>query len=186
MAERLSALAGNYPQGRIGAAGEVGVRLEDIKNLVLHQVGAWPATLHDVGRALAAHADAHAAPKPCSAIDGSEATLLRVEPLKWWLLGLEPPELDAEQGALLDLSHSRTRIRVSGPRAAELINRHLPLDLRDASFPQGSVASSAFHHVGVTVWRSSLGFEMFLPRGYAMSLWEMLLESAGQFGAEVV
>ena len=112
--------------------------------------------------------------------------MLRVEPLKWWLLGLEPPELDVEQGVLLDLSHSRTRMRVSGPRAAELINRHLPLDLRDASFPQGSVASSAFHHVGVTVWRSSLGFEMFLPRGYAMSLWEMLLESAGQFGAEVV
>ena len=65
-------------------------------------------------------------------------------------------------------------------------NRHLPLDLRPASFPVGSVASTAFHHVGVTLWRSDDGFELFLPRGFALSLWEMLLESAAQFGGEVV
>ena len=66
-----------------------------------------------------------------------------------------------------------------------LLNRHLPLDLGDAACPVGAVASSGFHHVGVTLWRSTAGFELFLPRGFAASLWEMLSESAAQFGAEV-
>lgn len=68
----------------------------------------------------------------------------------------------------------------------ELLNRHLPLDLREGAFPLGSVASTAFHHVGITVWRSEAGYELFLPRGFAVSLWELLRESAEQFGVEVV
>ena len=38
---------------------------------------------------------------------------------------------------------------------------HLPLDLRDAFCPVGSVASTALHHVGITLWRSEDGFEHF-------------------------
>jgi sarcosine oxidase gamma subunit len=48
------------------------------------------------------------------------------------------------------------------------------------------VAATAFHHVGVTLWRSEAGYELFLPRGFALSLWELLYESAQQFGVEVV
>jgi len=111
--------------------------------------------------------------------------LLRVEPLKWWLLGADAPALAPEHGASLDLSHSRTHLRISGAQAAALLNRHLPLDLREASFKEGAVASSALHHVSVTLWRSAHHYELFIPRGFALSLWEVLLESAAQFGAEV-
>ncbi len=48
-----------------------------------------------------------------------------------------------------------------------------------------SVASSVIHHVGVTVWRSSEGYEMFIPRGFALTLWETFVEVAEQFGLEV-
>ena len=60
------------------------------------------------------------------------------------------------------------------------------LDLRDEAFPVGSVASSVIHHVGVTLWRSAEGYELFIPRGFALTLWEGFLESAEQFGVEVV
>ncbi len=69
--------------------------------------------------------------------------------------------------------------------AAEFINRHFPLDLREASFPIGSVASSATHHVGVTLWHSADGYELFIPRGFSLSLWEGLVESAEQFGVDI-
>ena len=111
--------------------------------------------------------------------------MLRIEPMKWWLLGVAAPAFDAEQAATLDLSHSRTRLCVTGDDAAEFLNRHFPLDLREASFPVGSVASSATHHVGVTLWRSTEGYELFIPRGFALSLWEGFVESAEQFGAEI-
>ena len=89
-------------------------------------------------------------------------------------------------GCLLDLSHARTHVRVSGPDAATCLNRHLPVDLRDGVCPVGSVVSTALHHVAVALWRSEHGFELFLPRGFALSCWEVLLETAEQFGVEVV
>ena len=98
----------------------------------------------------------------------------------------EAPQLDPETGCSLDLSHSRTHVRISGPQAAEFLNRHLSLDLREKSFPVGSVASSAIHHVGVSLWRSKEGYELFIPRGFALTLWEGFIESAGQFGLAVV
>jgi len=185
--KRRSALADKYPVGRFGLdEGEVGVRLQDVKDLQLYQVGTWPDLLGDVGRLLSNHVGADTPPKPCRSVRGTSGILLRVEPLKWWLLEATPPSITPQDGALLDISHSRTRVRISGPSATDLLNRHIPIDLRDASFPEGAVASSAFHYVGVTVWRSSTGFELFLPRGFALSLWEMLLDSAMQFGVEVI
>lgn len=185
MIERISALAGHYAPGRFGAEGDPGVTLCEVPGLVLHQIAGWPDTLAAVGATAAEAAGAEAAPGACRAVAGDHGTLLRIAPLKWWLLGASPPALTPEEGATLDLSHSRTHLRIAGPRAADLIGRHLPLDLAPSAFPVGAVASSAFHHVGVTLWRSQAGFELFLPRGFAVSLWDMLLESAAQFGAEV-
>lgn len=189
MVDRISALAGFYRTGKFGILGEdqsAGVILEGVRDLVLHQLAAWPESIDAVGRQAAKAAGGQAAPGPCKAEVGSNASLLRVEPLKWWMIGAEAPELDAEQGAALDISHSRTQIRITGSEAVAFLNRQLPLDLREASFPVGSVASSVVHHVGVTLWRSEQGYELFIPRGFALSLWEGMVETATQFGLEVV
>jgi heterotetrameric sarcosine oxidase gamma subunit len=172
---RVSALAGHYKTGRFEVDGGCGVTLTEVPDLCLFQMAAWPDTLKMVEKLAAEQVASH-----------EQAALLRVEPLKWWLVNCPAAELTAEQGATLDLSHSRTQIRVSGERAVDLLNRHLPLDLREPVFPAGSVAATAFHHVGVTLWRSEAGYELFLPRGFALSLWELLYESAVQFGVEVV
>ena len=49
MADRVSALAGNYPRGHHGLDGQAGVILCDMPNLLLQQVSAWPKTLAQVG-----------------------------------------------------------------------------------------------------------------------------------------
>ncbi len=176
MVDRISALAGYYRTGKFGILDNdtAGVVLEDVRGLVLHQIACWPDTLDAVAKLAT------------KAASGKETSILRIEPLKWWLLGAEAPEVKAELGNTLDISHSRTRIRVTGDNAAEFLNRHLSLDLREDSFPVGSVGSTAIHHVGVTLWRSVAGYELFIPRGFALSLWEGFVESATQFGLEVV
>lgn len=184
-AVRVSALDGHYSKGRFGAEGAPGVVFTENRDLTLHQVAAWPETLAAVGTNAAEAIGAKAAPDPGKAIGGRGAALLRIEPLKLWIFGTAAPQLAPEEGATLDLSHSRSHLRIAGGQAAALLNRQLPLDLRAASFPAGSVASSAFHHVGVTLWHSEAGYELFLPRGFALSLWEMLQEGAAQFGYEV-
>jgi heterotetrameric sarcosine oxidase gamma subunit len=87
---------------------------------------------------------------------------------------------------LLDLSQSRVRLHVGGRQAALLLNHILPLDLSVRSFSENTVASTAFHHVGITLWRDSSGFNLFLPRSFAASLCEILTEIAQQYGLEVL
>ena len=187
--ERTSALAGVYKTGKFGVLGikdSVGVTLQDVPDLVLHQVAAWADTVEEVGAGAAVSAGVSIAPGPCRSETGESASILRIEPLKWWLVGAQAPQLESDKGATLDLSHSRTRIRINGTEAADFLNRFLPLDLREQSFPVGSVASSVIHHVGVTLWRSSEGYEMFVPRGFAVALWHGFVDVAEQFGLEVI
>ena len=185
MAERISALAGNVNPGRFGAGGEIGVTMCEVSNLALMQVAAWPDTLATVGAKVADAVGSTDVPGPGRATVGNGCAALRMEPLKFWLLGAGAPQLGPNEGAVLDLSHSRTHVRVSGPHAATLLNRHLPLDLREISFPVGAVASTAFDHVGITLWRTEDGYDVFLPRGFALSLWQILLLGAAQFGCQI-
>lgn len=189
MADGTSALQGHLVPGRSGSARAAAVSLAEIRNFTLIQVAAWPNTLAQVGSATAKAAGCAKAPGAGQETKGSAAWLLRVEPLKWWLVISDGAsatlDLPAETGALLDLSKSRTWLRLSGPNAAVLLNHFLPLDLSGAAFPEGTVASSAFHHVGVTLWRDDRGFNLMVPRSFAASLYQIMIESAAQYGLEI-
>lgn len=189
MVDRVSALAEHYQPGKSGLLSEgaaAGVILQDIRAITLYQVAAWPESIEAIGEIVAEMTGCSRAPGPCRAESGKQGSALRVEPLKWWLYGVAAPEIDAEQGSMLDISHSRTQLRVTGPQASEFLNRHLSLNLRDSSFPLNSVGSTVIHHVGVTLWRSENGYELFIPRGFALSLWQGFVESATQFGLEII
>lgn len=186
---RISALSGHYSTGKAGeinADGSVGVMLENVEGLVLYQVAGWAETMDKVGAQIAKAAKAVSAPGPGQVVTGKKGVLLRVEPMKWWLTDVAAPAISPAHGTTLDLSHSRTRIRIRGSHAGEFLNRFLPLDLRERAFPRGSVASSAIHHVGVTLWCADGHYDMFVPRGFALFVWEGLVDVARQFGLEIV
>ncbi len=187
MAERTSALDGHLTPGIHGLEPEEGpgVTLTLLRDLILSQVAAWPDTVETAAATVLETTRATHVPAPGGAVEVGDIALLRVEPLKCWIVGADVPSLDPTLGTSLDLSHSRTRIRVSGPQTAALLNRFLPLDLRESAFPVGSVATSVLHHVGVTLWRRSVGYELFIPRGFALSCWEVLFATARQFGVRV-
>ena len=112
---------------------------------------------------------------------------MRVEPLKWWVLGSDIPLLSTEDGTTLDLSHSFTCLYISGKASSLLLNRYLPIDLRENVFPQVSSASSSIHHVSIKLLKLPLNnYYLFIPRGFAMSIWEILIESSKQFGYEIL
>ena len=187
MADDVSAVGGHLVPGLRGRPGAAGVRIAEVRPFALFQFAAWPDTLAQTGAEAAEAAGAKTAPAPGRAATGAHGTLLRVEPLKWWLVGGTgaAPVPVAGSGAVLDLSHSRTRLHISGPQATRLLNHVLPIDLSAGAFPDGAVACTAFHHVGVTLWRDGTGFTLFLPRSFAASLCEILTESAAQYGLEI-
>lgn len=190
MADVVSPLDDHLVAGRFGAPGQAGVSLSEVRAFSLFQLAAWPETLSKVGAVGAKTLGVANAPGPGSMVRGDTGTLLRVEPLKWWIAaeggtGVTPPPIPPEEGSFLDLSHSRTWLKVGGDKADRLLNHFLPIDLRESVFPADAVATTAFHHTGVTVWRRDDGFNLLLQRSFAASLFELLQESAMQYGLEV-
>lgn len=193
MLEKTSALASHYrtgPAGDIGTDGP-GVALWEIRDAGLWQISGWPDTIDAVGNRLADIVGATAAPGPLRSVAGPKGTMIRVQPFVWWLVrasegtAKQAIAIDAEQGTALDLSHSRTVIRIEGPHARDLLNRGLPIDLRPVCFPEGAFAGSAIHQVGVYLHHRDGGYDIYIPRGFAVTLWEFVTETAAQWGYEV-
>ena len=142
-------------------------------------------SINKVGLEIANHLNMKEYALPNKVITNESVAMMRIEPLKWWIISSDVPHFSTDVGTILDLSHSFTQIEISGLRSALFLNRHLPIDLRNKLFPVNSVISSAIHHVSVKLWHSKNGYQLFIPRGFALSLWEIFLKTASQFGYEI-
>jgi sarcosine oxidase subunit gamma len=80
-------------------------------------------------------------------------------------------------------------INLKGPAVRVLLNRGLPIDLDSASFPVDSFAQSLIDHIPVLVHRAGAddvgGFDVYVPREYAVSFWEWLTDAAEPLGCEI-
>ena len=186
MVNRVSALATNYKIGSIKVNEKITLSFHEIRDLDIKQIAAWSTTIENVDLKLAHILNSIKAPGFNQVLSNNNQHLLRIEPLKWWIIGGGNIEIESEEGTIVDLSHAFTSIEIKGENAKNFFNRHLPLDLRDKSFPINTIASSAIHHVSVKIWRTNQGYRLFIPRGFALSIWEILLETASQFGYEVI
>ena len=99
-----------------------------------------------------------------------------------WLT--EAEDVASENGMYAtDQSQSKTQLRITGADAKALLARGLQLDLADESFPVGTACTSHINHIGVTVLRladvdGQPNFEVWVMRGFAVSLMEFLTASA--------
>ena len=185
MLNRNSAIKQNYNVGKFSFNGNTGIIFSENNNLSIQQIAAWPEEILNVEKLFSDQVGIQ------QQIDFNRGevmknnSLWRMEPLKWWLIG-STINLPENLGTSLELSHAFTLIKVGGEKSEILLNRHLPLDLRLENFPINSSASSAIHHVSVKLCRlSDKEFNLFIPRGFALSIWKILLESASQFGYEI-
>lgn len=186
MVNRTSALISKYNTGSFSIDNKITLIFKEIKDLDIKQVAGWTSTLKNVEAKLSNFFNISGAPGFNQALSNAKIHLLRIEPLKWWLIGDRNFELTSAEGTIVDLSHAFTAIEIKGGNVKYFLNRHLPLDLRDNSFQINSVASSAIHHVSIKIWRNDKSYILFIPRGFALSIWEILLETASQFGYKVL
>jgi sarcosine oxidase subunit gamma len=190
MVERASALEGHDAPRQFGLVGSggPGIVLSERHLASAWLVAAWPRRLAATGATLALAAGVAAAPGAGMSATGPGGTLLRTEPLKWLLISeheITDPALDAADGTVLELGHARTVIHVTGPKVLDLMARMVPLDLRLASFPEGSITNTALHHLGVTILARGGGFDILVLRSFGLAVWQTLIESAAQFGGEI-
>ncbi|MBZ0259518.1 MAG: hypothetical protein K8F90_02825 [Hyphomicrobiales bacterium] len=198
MLERRSALASVYTPGPLGARnGASPLVIHERSNRDLVQVSGWPesfaAVCATLGRLLKL-----AMPNDCrNAALGNGRTVFRVGPERIWAAGeaadgaLQTISMSALGGdaVVTEIGHSRTVIRIGGAEGRTLLNRGLPIDLDEPVFPENAFVQSIIHHIPVLVHRvpstGGLVFDIYVPREYAVSFWECLLEAACALGCRI-
>ena len=195
MVDRLSALQGHITAGRFGAGDPPGVSLSERSGLGAALLAAFPEDLSAV-MTKANQALNLGLPGPGQSVESGGVTALNIGPEKWLVTGAYKQDVPGKLSAafsempavgVTDLSHARTVIRVSGPRARDLLAKDTPLDFHPGSFKPGQVKSSRFSHIAVTIHCvAEDAFDLYAFRSFGLALWDDLTDQAGDLGYEVV
>jgi methylglutamate dehydrogenase subunit D len=161
--------------GRFGAdRGAPGVVLE-----IVH-----PVTLVSV---IARKGKAKAVADGLKALKGAQATWAGAD--QYYVEGIAASELKKKLGAaasVIDQSHGRVVIRMSGARVRDVLAKGTPVDVHAGAFPVGKSAMTQMAHVGVHLTRTGQDeFVLSVFRGFSESFWEWLTTSAAEFGYAV-
>jgi heterotetrameric sarcosine oxidase gamma subunit len=192
----LSALAGIAVPGRFGKPdGEPGVMIGELSGLGLATLasrqGQDAALKSAVLRAYGVHL-----PENSRVAQGSAVSFIGYGPGQWLAvseslsheaLAGDLSQRLAKLASISDQSGGRTVLRVSGPRARDVLAKGLPVDLDPRAFPLGSAATSVIGHMGVQLWQvdDTRSYDIAIFRSLSQSFWRWLTASAAEFGYEV-
>ena len=129
------------------------------------------------------------------AIVASDVTLLWTGPQQWLLVSeqietaslmIQLEEMLARTHATVtDLSHGRVIVRIAGSQTRVLLAKGCPLDIE--SLTVGDCAATHLGAITVMIhWRKGDACDLYVSRSFAVSLWEWLLDAAGEFGYRIM
>ena len=96
------------------------------------------------------------------------------------------PAVPVATGTVTDLSHGRTAIRVSGPKAEWVLSKFFAIDFALPAFPEGAGRSTVHHDIFAQIQRTgSDGFDLYVFRSFARSFWTALCHASEEVGYEV-
>ena len=84
---------------------------------------------------------------------------------------------------VVDQSDGRAVIRISGPRARDVLAKGLPIDLHPRAFKANGVAISHTSHIGVIFWQTGTEptYEIAMFRSFADSFTHWLKDAAAEY-----
>lgn len=199
MPELRSALASTRAVGAFGVRREPpAVVLSECAPRGLIQLAGWPDSFGAICERITAQLAVRVPVDCLTASAHADVTVFRVGPTRLWFVcdgacGCRLRDFfasfDAVDAVVTEIDHSRTVIRVRGPEARTLLNRGLPIDLENTAFPEHVFVQSVIHHVPVLVHRlpsqADPVFDLYVPREYAVTFWEWLIEAAAPLGGRV-
>ncbi len=195
MVERESPLGAAYRPGSHGNfSGGVGFRMLELKPGSIVEVVAWPGAEAVALSAIGAATGLALPHTPRAGIAEPRSSAFGFAPGKWLVLDQAEDTaarlagaLTADAGTVVDLSHGRTVIRVSGKKVEWVLSKLFPIDFAVSSFPVGSGCATAHHDVFAQIQRSGESqFDLVVFRSFARSFWKSLGHLAEEVGYEVV
>jgi heterotetrameric sarcosine oxidase gamma subunit len=194
---RRSALASVYRAGRFGArpAAGPGVLLSERRGLAIAQLAAdladYGAVAERVERALRVALPG----QPNRASAAGNLAALWAGPGRVLIVGPDRRDLEAEltnalagmEVAITGLGHARTVIRLSGSRVRDLLAKGCSLDFHPRAFSAGAAMQGSYEKINVLLHAldDTPTVDLYVARGFAVSLWEHLVEGALEFGCSV-
>ncbi|HXQ40944.1 MAG TPA: sarcosine oxidase subunit gamma family protein [Candidatus Udaeobacter sp.] len=192
-----SALEGLHRPGRHGKAeGAPGVTLAELQGIGLASV------IVRKGKAAQASEAAKRSfgvdlPETPRRAEGKGIEFLWAGPGQWLALsrdGLSAGELEARLApvfaglaSVAEQSDGRTVLRIAGPKARDVLAKGLPIDLHPRAFRPGDTALTVAALIGAQIWQVDEvpTYELAVFRGFALSFWHFLTESAAEYGWEI-
>lgn len=171
------------------------VCLSERRPLTVLQISAFASTIEHA-QACLAEALALPLPAPNHFSGDQHINLKNIAPGVWLLVttadagpGIEilRPALNAV-ATVVDLSHARTALHLSGLSATKTLAKFCGLDLAPSIFKTGCSTNTRFGHIGMTISRIDdvPSFELLVFRGYAQHVCESLVQAAAEFGLTVI
>lgn len=192
MVDQLSPLAPVLTPGRHGQ-GTVGVALAEVAPGSIVQLAAWRgqesallSIIKDVtGLALPDGAGGGVATATKAAFGFAPGKFL-VADQDEGLADVLAKAVTPQTGTVTDLSHGRTVIRVSGPRAEWVLAKFFAIDFSLPAFPEGAGLSTVHHDIFAQIQRSGPEqFDIYVFRSFARSFWMSLCHASEEVGYEV-
>lgn len=191
MFERASVLATRLAEGHDNMPDAAAVRLGEVRGFTLRQASAFPETIKAFEDIL--ERELHAAvPRKVGGVARASATLIiRAGPEQLWLIGRAGDGiesrirscLDSAMGVLTELSHSRARIFIEGPKASAVLMKGIALDFDPGVFQPDTAAFTGVHHMPLLIHRIDEGrYEFYVMRTFALCVWDWLTDAALEFG----
>lgn len=181
MSDRTSPLGAEFKPGNHGnTANGIGVTLGETKFDFVGELAAFASGMPAVEKL----AD--------TALKVKGATVFQISANRWMLAGPDAlretiaASLKPADGSLVDLSHGRTGLTVSGPKAERVLSKLYAIDFALAAFPTGTGLSTAHHTIFTQIHRDDeQTFTLFIFRSFARAFWHTLQRAAEETGYEV-
>ncbi|MGC6517033.1 MAG: hypothetical protein ACON49_03305 [Candidatus Puniceispirillaceae bacterium] len=107
---------------------------------------------------------------------------VRVEMEKIWLVSEQSHEALKKEFYPLDLSSAKSVMRLSGPRAGDVMARLCAVDFRDDT---RCFYATAIHHVGVHIHHHHDIYDIYMPRSFGESLAELVIDISRQYHVQM-
>ena len=132
--------------------------------------------------------------KACTTVAHDSVRLVWVGPDDWFVIG--PPgqqaalvvalrlALGEQHAAVTDVSSGYFVVNLTGPSARDLLAQGCPMDFHPSAFHVDQAASTHFHKVGITLWRTrdAADFELLVRRSFIDHFWQVAVAGSHEFG----
>jgi heterotetrameric sarcosine oxidase gamma subunit len=127
-------------------------------------------------------------------VEGKDIAFIWAGPDQWIAMAERGQNRDIEVelkplldglSSVVDQSDARAVVRISGPRARDVLAKGVPIDLHPRAFEANNVAITHASHIGIIFWQIDdvPAYDIAMFRSFADSFAHWLIESSAEFVA---